>query len=363
MRLPKRTINSSTKITVKRMLPTTGEVLVQRGQQVDALKVVAVTRLPRRYCIVDVARRLALSPTEMAEVMLKAEGDPVVANEVIAAAPGGLSLFRRSVRAPAGGRVASIGYGWVLLELDVATIEVQAFVNGVISWIAPEQGVVIDTVGTLVEATCGFGGEAYGLLKRLTNSPFEPLTEDVIDTSCHDTIILGGRSVDEAVLRKAEQMQVRGIIVGSFDAALMKLEPRPKVRVVATEGFGDISMSPLAFGILRGLSGKEISLRASTPNLALAPGLAGEVTPVIIASAGRISPPATRASDQFEGEEMQLGSQVRITRGRLQGSRGVIVSLPEEPQKTEAGILAEGAYVKVDEVASFVPWANLEALG
>jgi hypothetical protein len=59
MQLPRITINTESRIVVRRTLPTTGEILVQRGQRVEALDVVARAELPRRYRVVDVARRLA----------------------------------------------------------------------------------------------------------------------------------------------------------------------------------------------------------------------------------------------------------------------------------------------------------------
>jgi hypothetical protein len=340
------------------MLPVAGDILVERGQQVDALKVVAAASLPGRYRLIDVARQLALAPEDAGQVMLKTEGDAVEADEILATVPGRLPLSRRSVRAPAAGRIARINAGWILLETEAATVEAQACVNGVVAWIAPGQGVAIEATGALVEAACGFGGEAYGLLKRLIDSPYEPLTEEVIDASCQDTIILGGRCLDEAALFKAEQMQVRGVIVGSFDAAFMEMQPLPGVRVIATEGFGDLPMAPFTFGVLRGLSGKEVFIRAVTPDADSTQDDPAETAPIIVGGTGRSSPPAAGPPE----EEIQIGSKVRLTRGRLAGRQGAIESLPPEPQITEAGVPGLGAYVKIDDTTHFVPWANLEQI-
>lgn len=338
------------------MLPVAGDILVERGHQVEALNVVATARQPGRYRLIDVARQLALAPEDVAQVLLKAEGDTVEANEVLATLSARLPLFRRSVRAPAAGRIARIDAGgWVLLETEVTTVEVQAFVNGVVAWVAPGQGVAIEATGALVEAACGFGGEAYGVLKRLIDSPYEPLAEDAIDASCRDTIILGGRTLDEATLYKAAQMQVRGIIVGSFEAAFLELQPLPEVRVIATEGFGHLPMAPFTFGVLRGLSGKEVFIRARTPDIESIQGDPAETAPVIVGGTGRSSPPPATPP-----EEIRIGSKVRLIRGRLPGSHGTVESLPPEPQLTEAGVSGLGAQVKIDDTVHFVPWANME---
>jgi len=72
MQLPVATINPDTKITLQRMLPTPGEVLVQTGQQVTALNPVARATIPSRYRVIDVTRQLGRPQVDMDEVMLAA---------------------------------------------------------------------------------------------------------------------------------------------------------------------------------------------------------------------------------------------------------------------------------------------------
>jgi hypothetical protein len=340
-----------------------GEVLIQRGQRVEPLQVIARAELTRRYRVIDVARQLAQSRVDMSEVLLKTEGSSVEANEPIATSQGGLPFLRRVARAPAAGQIAAIGPGWVLLETERTIIELQAFVNGVVSKIIPNRGAVIEASGAIITASCGVGGEAYGPLKRLVNGPFEALQAEAIDESLKKCILLGGRSLDEEVLRTAEAAQVRGIIVGSIDAALIRLDPTPKVRVVATEGFGDVPMSPYTFGILGTLAGNEVSIRGNTPTLFPASGGGdNEAPPIILATSSRASSRTTGATsaDEQAGPAVEVGSRVRVTRGRLLGASGTIDSIPSEPQATESGVVAPGAQVMIDDALHYVPWANLE---
>jgi hypothetical protein len=362
MQLPGITINTESRIIVRRTLPTTGEILVQRGQRVEALDVVARAELPRRYRVIDVARRLAQPKVDMSQVMRKAKGDPVKVNEIIATARGGLPFLQRSVRAPAAGYIAAIGPGWVLLETERTTVEVQAFINGIVTKIISQREVIIEANGAVIEAACGFGGEAYGRLHRLVDSPFASLQAETLDASVKQTILVGGRSVDEAGLRQAEAMQVRGIIVGSIDASLLNLSPPVKVRVVATEGFGNLPISPYTFGTLTALSGREVSIRGQTPGLT-SPNKEAETTPPIIlatTSYGSGSSAFPQSADDQQGRQIKVGSRVRITQGKLLGATGHISSLPPEPQATGSGIVAPGAYVTIDEQLHFIPWANLE---
>lgn len=359
MQLPGRTINPNKKITVTRRLPVPGEVLVQRGQKVAALQVIARAELTRRYQIIDVARSLAQAEVAMEQVLRKAEGEAVAANEVVAESKRGLPFWRRVVVAPVAGRIAAIGSGWIVLETEQTTVELYAFVNGTVTRIIPERGAIIETTGSMIEATCGFGGETYGPLRRLVQAPFEMLQPVTITESIRNSIILGGRSVDEETLRVADRMQVRGLIVGSIDAALLQLKPLPRVTVVATEGFGDIPMSPYTFGVLGRLDGKEVSIRGTTvpPFATTAAGVNAE-PPLILTSSTRGSGILPAAAEG--GHEATVGSRVRVTRGRLLGASGAIDSIPVDALPTESGVVAPGAYVKIHGASHYIPWANLE---
>jgi hypothetical protein len=360
MQLPIRTINANKKIVVTRRLPVPGEIVVQRGQKVTALQKIGRAELTRRYHVIDVARQLAQPHVEMDQVLLKAEGEYVEANEAVASSQGGLPFLRRVARSPLAGRIAAIGQGWVLLETERTIIELQAFVNGVIAKIIPDRGAIIESNGAMIAATCGFGGEAYGPLRRLVSAPFEMLQAKAMGEKVKNSIILGGRTVNESLLRAAEAAQVRGIVVGSIDVSLLSLDPPAKVRVVATEGFGDLSMSPFTFGLLGTLDGKEVSIRGNTlPPFATFDGGTSEDPPLILASSSRnLNPPAEPPEAQRGAA--RVGSRVRVTCGPLLGASGAIDSIPEKMESTAGGVVAPGAYVKIHGTLYYIPLANLE---
>lgn len=365
MQLPRRIINPNTKIVITRRLPTPGNVLVQRGQRVEALRTVAQAEIPSRYRMIDVAHQLGRATIEdMEEVMLKEEGEPVEANEPIAAGKGSLPFWQRTVRAPEGGHIAAIGAGWVLLETGQTTFELQAFVNGLVAKIVPRQGVVIESKGVMIEAACGFGGETYGLLKRLVHRPFDSLTAEAIDENAKNAILLGGRTIDEETLYAAEAAKARGIIVGSIDAALLHLDPPVRVRVVATEGFGYIPMAPYTFGILGTLAGQEVSIRGNTPSLFATGSDSPEIEPpIVLATTTRITNTTLPDSTAHkQPEDIEPGSRVRIIRGSLMGNNGIIDSIPDSPQTSPAGVISQGAYVKINGSSHYIPWANLEEI-
>lgn len=358
MQLPATTVNTNRKISVQRLLPTPGEILVEPGQIVEALTVVARAETPSRYRVIDLARHFGSADIDPDEVLRVSEGDSVEANQLIAVAKVG--LLQRSVRAPTAGYVAAVGPGWLLLETEQTTTEVQAFVAGKVARLLGNRGVVIETGGAIIEAACGFGGEAVGRLKRLVNSPFEALSLDIINEEASESIILGGQTIDEDVLRQAEKWKVRGIIVGSIDASLLTLDPPPKVRVVATEGFGNIPMSAYTFGILTSLSRKEVSIRGISAHMNASSYRSDP--PIILAAAGPKKGSYAGTGQPDQTAPVTEGSRVRVIQGHYLGYSGTIAALPSEPQILETGILALGAEVKIQNDIVFVPWANLEQI-
>ena len=340
------------------MLPFSGEILVKRGQTVQASQVVARAEVPEHYQVVNIARQLAQPEVDMGEALQKAVGDAVEANEVIAVLKGRLSFLQRTARVPVAGVIASIGPGWVLIETERTVVEMQAFINGTVTGIIPERGVVIGGQGALIEAACGFGGETQGRLNRLVGSPSDILEESAFEGDFKDDIVVVGRSIDEDLLRLAEEKQVRGLIVGSIDATLLTLDPPSTVCVIATEGFGDIPMSPYTFGHLTALNGRQVSVRGQTLGVTTGPTRDAALSPVILATSERSI--TSSDSPPKQSDSIGIGSRVRVTRGRFLGVIGEVNALSPEPQATDIGLRVPGTYVTLDNASHYIPWVNLE---
>jgi hypothetical protein len=366
MHLPSNKINARKKIVVSRALPVPGEILVQPGQVVNALTVVARAEMPHRLKVIDVASALNLPQVDMDEIAQVEIGDWVEPHTIVASGKVRGALFPKKVKAGVAGEVIGLGPGWILLETERTLVEVQAFISGVVSRIISNRVVVIESTGAIIEAACGFGGEAFGRLKRVVNSPFEAIEERAFDESVAESVIVGGRTIDEAGLRKADEWQVRAIIVGSISADLMRLDPPVNVRVIATEGFGEAPMAAYTFGLLTSLSRKEVSVRGQTPATVKNVKDPQANEPSIILAP---DPPTARgnyagipALPPEEKPTVKPGSKVRVVQGEQFGSSGVIDLIPPDPQLTESGILLPGAFVKISNDVHFVPWANMRLI-
>lgn len=343
-----------TTIRRERLLPAPGQVLVGAGETVGPADVVARCQLPGEVRVVDVSRALGIPRGRVAGTLRKASGDAVQANEVLAAPAGPLAGLRKSCRSPVDGQVVEIRNNLVLIEAAATNFELRAHIKGQVTNVMPNRGVVISATGALIQAAWGSGGEAEGILKLVVDAPQKPLRPRAIDVSCHGTIVIGGRIVEEAVLAQAVEAKVRGMIVGGADATLIGLLESLPFPVLLTEGFGTTPMSEPAFSLLHSNMGREATLSADTRTRW------GAIRPEIMIP--------LRAEDEMPGEDgtikpLQMGDRVRALRAPYLGTLGTIAGLPQRLQMLESGARMRVAAVDLaDGEQALIPLANLELI-
>jgi hypothetical protein len=351
-------VTQATSLTVikrERLLPMRGEVLVSMGARVEPSDVVARASVREELHVVDIGKTLSVKSEDLDQYLLKAVGDTVEEGEAIAAKGRGLIPLRRVCRSPVAGRIVAIGSGRVVLESRAENFELHAHFRGTVISVMPSLGVVIETVGALVQGVWGAGGEAQGVLKMLAGDPKENLVAEAIDAGCHGSIIVAGSSIDEKALEIAEQMQVRGIVVGSIGVDLGERASDFPCPVIATEGMGQVPMASVIFELLRSNAGREASINGVT-RLRW-----GTVRPEIIIPLQRRG--ATPPPQQLGGA-LEVGAQVRVIRQPYLGSVGQVVSLPSQPRVVDSGARLSGAEVELEGKGRvFVPYANLELIG
>lgn len=350
--LPETRVAPFTTVKRERLLPTPGEVLVKRGSRVEPYDVVARALLPGQVRIVEVSKELSLKGKDVGSYLLKDVGDEVKAGEALAAKRVG--LFRRVSRAPLPGVIAAISGGRLLIESTPRPLEKTAYLSGRVVGVMTTLGVVIETPGSLIQGVWGMGGESYGVLKMIAEEQEQPLTAEAIDIGCRGAVIVGGSSIDEEALRRAMEMQVKGIIVGSIAASLRAAAPVIPIPLIVTEGFGHIPMSTAIFDLLQSNAGRGVCLSGKTQLHW------GGVRPeVVIPLPGEGASPSTPDSGSLE-----IGARVRVTRQPHLSQMGEVVALPEMARTVESGAKLKGAEIKLDDESGtvFVPLANLELI-
>lgn len=349
MFIPYTIVNPLTTIRVARRLPRTGDVLARNGDAVEPMHIVAQAIEPADFRIVDVARALDI-PIKKTQPHLKvARGDSISEGDILATRG---ALGGRVCRAPISGRVIGSGRGRLLIEADPQPLQIKALVPGMVVETWASEGVLIETVGAMVQAIWGNGKEAYGTLRVVVRAPRVPLQVKHISAASQSTILIGGSTVDEQTLTRAEEMQVSGIIVGSITPRLIPFMQTLNLTVVATEGMGNIPMCNAIFDLLRSLDGRDAAISGMMAQRRR------RQRPFIIV------PMPTQAGRAIDAEAaLEVGSRVRVLRGQYAGLSGTIADLSNKMMQIETGARLRGVDVDFGGSESVpVPYLNLERL-
>lgn len=355
-RVATRQIHKARKVKIERMLPGPGEILAQKGQQVSENDVIGQVSFPGAFTIVNVEQALGLQKSDISPFLRKSEHDTLEEGEIIAETQGWLSFSKKVCRSPVKGKVAAIIGQWLMIETGSEEQVVKAGVAGQVVDIYPAQSVLIETMGSYIEAACGLGGEAQGILQPVSDDPKADIDENVVALTTQPVILLAGGTISEPAVRKAEKGRVAGVIVGSIDAALLAMSPPPQIPVIATEGFGNRLMAPETWAILQArliknnLTFIQASRVLTKRPVIFIPGAPANETVVEVAPTGKIV----------------VGSLVRTLREPNAMTWGHVSAFQEQ---IIAGVAHRGAEVNFLDSAplgygsQFVPWLNLEQIG
>jgi len=350
---PETRVMPLTLLRRERMLPAPGDVLVQAGARVEPADVVAEAEVGGQFRVFDIARHLRIPPAKAIRYLKKEQDDEVKVGEVIARGPG---ILPRQVKSPVAGTIVGIDQrdGRVVIEVASKHVELHAFIKGVVGNVLGNWGVVIETPGALIQALWGIGGEAYGVLAVMTESPGEPLKASSIDIKAHRSLVVGGGWVIESAFEQAQQLQLRGMIVGSIDSGLIELAKRMPFPIVVTEGVGQLPMAAPIFELLKAQDGREVSISATTRTR-----WGAQRPEILIPLPSETRPPLPPTI----GAPLTAGARVRVVRGPHTGKVGTVAAVPARAQRIETGTRVHGVEVLLASGATvFVPFANLELL-
>lgn len=357
-------------LTKKRILPLKGEVIVKVGDKVKPDDIVARTHLPGVVEPINVANILGIPPEDIADAMLKKEGDAVVQGEDIAMSKSFFGLFKSKCQARITGTIESISHitGQVLLRGEPIPVTVKAYIEGEVLGIFEKEGVAIASWSSFIQGIFGIGGETHGEIKIVVPNNSTTLTEKEIDESCKGKVIVGGSMVLADAIKKAAKVGVAGIVVGGFDdkdlrdilgydiGVAITGSEEIGVTLIVTEGFGKINMAQRTFDLLKANEGQLACINGATQIRA------GVIRPeVIIPKPG--DPKAKLADSDFRETGLVIGSPVRVIRHPYFGVLGEVSYLPPELTELESGSHARVLEVKfMDGKKAVVPRANVEMI-
>lgn len=338
-----------TLIRRERVLPAPGKVLVRAQQKVGPTDTIAEANVHSEYLLLDIARGLGLS-VEKADTHIHCEpGDQVTEKEILA---GPVGLMRRVIRCPRDGRVILAGSGQILLEAAGKPYQLKAGMPGDVVELLPDRGAIIETTGALIQGVWGNGKADFGVLTALARTPDHEAKPGDLDVSMRGSIVLLGRCTSEEILRAAEELPLRGLILSSVRAALMPALSQTQIPVLILEGFGEQSFNMLSFKLLSSSDRREIAINADAWDAYK--GVRPELVIPMPAPSLVAAPP--------ESAQFAVGQTVRMRGAPFFGAIGVITSL-KGPVAFPGGLHSRAAELRLESGANAVaPLANLEVI-
>jgi hypothetical protein len=361
---------AQTELIKERRLPLPGDILVKKGDRVHAEQVAARTNLPGNVQTLNIAGLLGVLPDEVEEAMLKKQNATVKKDEIVAQSKGLFGLFKSSVRSPINGTIENISKitGQVIMREPPIPVEVIAYIDGEVIDTIKNEGVIVKARGSFIQGIFGIGGETIGEIAMATDDPGTVLSENEIDKKFAGKIIVGGSMVTFNALEKARDVGIKGVVVGGIEDQDLKRfmgydigvaitgSEQVGLTLIATEGFGKLSMARRTFELLQSLTGKKASINGATQIRA------GVMRPEVIVPLD-LDKQYKRTADISAGSGLDVGMSVRIIRQPHFGAIGKVKELPVELSEieTEARVRVLTVELENKEIVR-LPRANVEII-
>jgi len=344
-------VQSLTRIRRERLLPQNGEVVVRVGQDVAPMQVVARTALETDIYLLPASDQLNVAPEDLPQYLLVDEGTIVEQGMILAEKK--QFLGRKTVTSPVDGVVADVSNGRIILKQTLDWLELRAMLKGrVISSIAVDRGVVIETTGSLIQAMWGSGQEGYGTIKIASETAHASLNVNGLNGETAGRILVTGKIDGVDILARAEEGNVRGLIAGSMPATICQMAASFSFPVILTDGIGDQSMAQPIFQLLQASEGREASLFGQLQDHS---GNRPEIIIPLEAGPGVEAPPLNKP--------IAVGQTVRILRPPYSSQVGQVVRVYRHAQMTPIHTRAHGVDVRLaDGHVVFIPSANLDII-
>ena len=322
---PGLTVSGDIVVRRIRRLPIKGEVQVSVGDHVSPTTVVARALLPGVLQTIKLADQLGVEAKDVRPFLKVKDGDAVEVGDLVAEGKKMFGLFKApTATSEYKGTIESFSEvtGNLLVRAPSIPIEMNAYIEGTVAEILPEEGAIIETRGAMVQGIFGVGGERLGKIRVAVADHEEILDVKHILPTDAGNIIVGGAGVTAAAIKKV------------------------------TEGFGFLPMAQRTFDLLKTLDGQSSSINGATQIRA------GVIRPEVIVP----NPGQTDSVESVSAVlELGIGASIRVIREPYFGKLASVTELPPELVTLESGTTVRVLKAKLaDGEEVTVPRANVE---
>jgi len=335
----------------ERRLPVPGDVLVNEGQTVEPLDVIAEVELPDQIHMVDIAAGLDVDVLDVKHFLVRQPGEMLYEDDVIAQVEGAIP---RLVRTPIAGKFAALHQGQAIFQVGYKTIQVQAGMDGIVKSVIPEFGATLVTSGLLLQGVWGNGRMGAGELNILEGSWLTPLDDGMFSDVEGGHVVAAGQCLDEDVLGSLAEREIAGLIVESLTPGMMSEAALLPFPVVVLQGFGILPPAPFILELLKPHAGQMICVHTGVGDR-----LTGERPEAILSL-----PDGAEGGTMEHRMALGVGQRVRVFSGEKLGQVGEVTALCEELTTFTNGLQLPAAVVQLSDGHQItVPQQNLVILG
>lgn len=363
---------SSNCVRVIRKIKGSGVLSVAKNQEVSPHDILGSSQINPGFTVINLAKELRVSPEQASKSLQKTAGIPIYKGELLAKKKGLFSS--QTVVSPTDCLIEKMNQqtGELTLKMLPKQIPLLSGVFGIVDEINTLTGeVYIKTMATQIVGVIGAGRERGGFL-RLVGKPSDLINTPQLSPLMKGDILVAGGLVFGMALKKAMEYQIDGLVSGginmddylSITGSLYeehKSHTDIGMSVVATEGFGPLSIGSDIYPVLQKFEGKYVFINGFANHLILPDSSADSII-----KARKIALPPVSAGFKYtpdnQVQPLTPGRAVRLIWPPFAASQGVVVSIDGSPTLLPSGVSAICALVELSNKKIKVPVSNLEGI-
>lgn len=338
------------------------KLLVQAGESVSPVQIVAEQTVESGFAVIDVATELNIDPKQVEKYLTVQPGEMIRQGMAIAEKK---KWLRGSdyVESHIQGEFIESYDGYIVVSKNPVERKLRAMLVGQVLHTIPGRGVVIESTGSRIEAAWSNGLENYGQLRVCGELANDPLLPEMIDPIGVGDIVAIGRIDKRELAQMVEDQGARGIIAGVASPEIFSWAKENRLPLVVTDGLGTGSMSGELFEILKDHDGDPVALAAGRFSSTGRPEIIMAQLDDDDGSIDAADSQSYLLDKRVTRAPLAAGQVVRVLRAPLSGQWGVVKRVYPYPRKNILNRLHIGADIELsDGTIRFVPDRNLDII-
>ncbi len=358
---------------IRRTILGSGSLTVSLGQEVRPEDILGKYQTRAGFTTINLAKELSVSKSSAGKFLTRKKGDKIFEGELLAQKKG---IFgETNIITPSDAIVDDYfpDRGEVRLQFLPKDVSLTSGVYGIVEVVDKERGeIVIKALVNELFGIVGSGNQRGGIL-RFINERGNVLTSQLKPDFKH-AIIVGGDIINKETLQKAVEIGISGIISGGVNLSdylslSSSIQPQKRIAtdigitVLATEGFGLLSLGKDILEMLKKYEGKFIFINGNSRRIML-PVL--ERDSIITLRKTALSVGKITAYPEHQPEltarEIKVGDKVRIIWPPFMGSQGKVVAIDKTVTRLPSGIVTYLLTIEIPTKKLKVPYLNVELI-